>query len=315
MSFPKFPKFHKLTIEDKDTYLPYYSLLNEPCCDFCFDDMMMWLDFNDDLEVSDLNGNLVIRFTNTLDNDTLYYSLLGEFELQSTLDELFGYMKVHTQVSKLTYIPEQVGEAIQALRHPNFVVSEDTKNNDYVYNVRHLLNLEGKPYENLRRRINHFKRENDDIQVREFDLNSAEDHEVINSHIEKWASDEQTSHNDPDRLEVKIISKHLQLAKYLSVRAYGLYANGVLVNINVFNLPPHKGWVIFNHIKCDYTYGDVYGYSFYSLFLIAESLGIKYVNFEQDLDIEGLRRIKTFFRPEKLLRRYTVSLASGVKNQ
>lgn len=315
MSFPKFPKFHKLTIDDKDTYLPYYSLLNEPCCDFCFDDMMMWLDFNSDLEVSDLNDNLVIRFTNTLDKDALYYSLLGEFELQSTVNELFSYMQVHTKTPRLTYVPEQVGEAIRELNHPDFVVNEDTKNHDYIYNVKSLLNLEGKPYENLRRRINHFKRENDDIQVREFDLNDSRDRSIIESHIIEWATDEQVSHNDPNRLEIKIISKHLQLAKYLSVHAYGLYANGVLVNINIFNLPPHQDWIIFNHIKCDYTYGDVYGYAFYSLFLIADSLGIKRVNFEQDLDIEGLRRIKTFFRPEKLLRRYTVALTSDVRNQ
>jgi len=189
------------------------------------------------------------------------------------------------------------------LERQDITIEEDTNNSDYVYNVEDLINMHGKPYENFRRRINHFTRENKNIQTIEFDLSSSTDKEIIESNIIKWSA-KTSFRNDPESWELRVIKRHLELAGDLPVFAYGLLSDDKLININIFNMPPQKGWLIFNHIKCDYEYPDVYGYAFYNLFLIAQSKGIKWVNFEQDLGKEGLRRIKTFFRPERMLKRY-----------
>jgi hypothetical protein len=309
MSFPKFPSFRKFSINDKEDYIQHYSQLTEAYCDFSLDDLCIWLNYNDDLEVAELNNNLVLRFSNILDDNKQYYSLIGTHHLGATVKDLLELTPT------ISYIPQQLADHIQQLQIPHIKIQEDIDDREYIYRVNDLVQLQGKPYENLRRRINHFQKQNTNIQTRRFDLQNQDNRKVIVNTINRWSQGTTASHNDPQGLELNVIKKHLELADHLPVHAYGLYVENQLVNINMFNLPPHKDWLIFNHIKCDYTYKDIYGYAFHDLSRIAQSLGIKWINFEQDLGIEGLRRIKTFFRPYKLLHRYTVSLDPDAKYQ
>lgn len=309
MSFPKFPDFRKFSANDNEAYVRYYSQLDAPYSDFSIDDIYIWLNYHHDLEVSELHGNIIFRFTNIIDRDTFYYSLVGISNIENTIN---GLRQV---TQKLAYVPECTAKLIDKIRDPQIEIIEDVNNRDYVYNVDYLLALQGKPYENLRRRINHFKRSYPDTRVHQFNLEDTSDIRTIQTTIGNWSQRETTARNDPEGWEFNAITAHLNLATQLPVQAYGLYINDQLANINIFHLPPHKDWLIFNHIKCDYDYKDIYGYAFYSLFLVAQSQGIKWVNFEQDLGIEGLRRIKTFFRPAQYLQRYTVWLDSEAKYQ
>lgn len=309
MSFPKFPSFRQFSITDAKDYLNFYTQLDEAYCDLSLDDVCIWLNYNDDLEVSELNNNLILRFSNVLDDNQQYYSLVGIQNLEVTIKQLLEL------TSAISYIPEYTADIIRQLQVPRIVVKENVDDREYIYKVDSLLKLEGKPYENLRRRINHFQKQNTNIQTRKFNLQDPDEHKIIIHAINAWSKQDTTPRNDPEGWEFNVIKKHLALADHLPLHAYGLYVENRLVNINMFHLPPHKDWLIFNHIKCDYTYRDIYGYAFYDLARTAQSLGITWINFEQDLGIEGLRRIKTFFRPHKFLHRYTISSDSGARYQ
>lgn len=309
MSFPKFPHFLAFSLKDKEAYLKHFSSsLAEPYCDFSLNDVYVWLNYNDDLEACLLNNNIVFRFSNTLESNKTRYTILGTNNLKDTLEQLNAYFLARNIAAELVYLPEEVALTIKGLNIPTVWIKEDQKNHDYVYSVDELLSLQGKQYENLRRRIAHFRKDNTNIEIKEFDLSLPSARKLIASAVLGWSS-----RNDPENGEYPAIMRHLKLAETLPVFAYGLYSNDKLINVNIFHLPPHKGWLIFNHIKCDYTYRDVYGFAFYSLFLIAKSKNIKWVNFEQDLGLEGLKRIKTYFRPQKMLRRYTLSFTSGLE--
>jgi len=300
MSLPKFPDFQPFSLSHRQEYLNYFSTLENPYCDFSLNDLWIWVNYNNDLVLCELNGNLVLRFTNVFDDNKLYYTLLGRSELGSTLDILVRY-----GVTELTFLPEETVQSI--LRDTSYThtdISEDSDNGDYVYNVDDLVALQGKKYENLRTRINHFTQENNHIEVKELDVTQPSMKKLIKSSIKKWSH----AHNDPSNIEFSAIEKHLELASTTPVYAYGLFSNKKLVSIIVFHLPPHKGWLICNHIKCDYTYRDVYGYAFYRLATMAQIKGIKWINLEQDLGKPGLRQFKTLFRPAMFLRRYTITL-------
>ena len=309
MSFSKFPHFVAFSLNNKEAYLKHFiSSLREPYCDFSLYDVSIWLNYNNDLEVCILNDNIIFRFSNVLEDNKVRYTILGKNKLKDTLKKLSTYLFAAGEELKLVYIPEEIALTVKKLDIPGVQVEEDRKNNDYIYNVDSLVGLQGKQYENLRRRIAHFRKDNNDIQIKELDLTSRTVQKLVATTVLKWSS-----RNDPENGEYPAIQKHLKLAKELPVFAYGLYSNGVLININIFHLPPHKGWLIFNHIKCDYAFRDVYGFAFYSLFLMAQSKGIRWINFEQDLGLEGLRRIKTFFRPEKMLHRYTLAFTTELE--
>lgn len=315
MSFPNFPEFKKLTIDDKDAYLNYYSVLNEPYCDCIIDNLLIWLDFYDDLQASDLNGNLIIRFTNVLDNNLVYFSIIGITDLSSTIDQLFGYIKEQTGQAALSFVPEQIAEQIRQLNRSDLAIEADIENRDYVYNVDDLAKMQGKAYANLRARVNNFTKDNSDISLKKFDLTNPHEIETIRTHIRSWSVRKGFGYNDPDKWELRAIDKHLELADQLDLHAYGVRVGESLASIIVFNRPPQREWMDVNHLKCDYDYREVYGFSTHQLALLAQSLGVKWINFEQDLGLEGLRRLKMFFNPERFLNRYTISLESGERNQ
>lgn len=315
MSFSKFPEFQKLTLNDLDAYLPYFKQLDAPYCDFSTDDMYVWTDYNHDLEVSELNDNLILRYTSVLDGGAQYHCIVGISNLADTFHRLQKYFETHNIPAIVHYVPEHTAKLLKQEQGLPVRIVEDEDNRDYVYHVPTLLGLQGKPYENLRRRINRFKRMNQSIETRELSLTNPEDRQIALDAITRWSNQEKEWQNDPDGWELTVIKRHIELSGHLPVRAFGLYVDGTLANVNIVHFPPHSSWLIFNHIKCDYSYDDIYGFSFYSLFKIADSLGIEWVNFEQDLGLEGLRQIKHLFRPAKFLKRYTVSLESDARYQ
>lgn len=313
MSFTKFPRFQKITTADASTYRRYFSLLREPCSDLSLDNALVWLDYCNDLEVSDLRGNLVIRFTNIFEDKHHSYSLIGEFQLQLTLDELFDYLHSQTRTKKLSYVSEQIVNKIKLL--PHIAIDEDRDNRDYVYNVADLAGMQGKAYKNMRGRVNNFLSDNPDAQLILFNLKDEKVRKDIESRVTEWSKKEKFLKNDPERWELSAIHKHLELSPSLTTRAFGLYIHNKLACITIYHTPPQQEWLIANHIKYDYNIRGIYGYATYQLALIAKSNGIKWINFEQDLGKDGIRDSKMFFRPEKFLHRYTVSLEAGFKNQ
>jgi hypothetical protein len=305
MSFIKFPEFQKLSVADQSTYLHYYSKLDEPYSSFSFNNLLIWCNYYDDLEVSDLNGNLVIKFTNVLENDAVYYSLIGVLHLKQSLESLFDFLNKQSSQPKLSYIPAHVAEAIRQLHDTNIKIEEDIDNKDYVYAADNLASMRGRRYSNLRSRVNKF-RNNKNIHTRLFDCTNNNDKETIKSAILEWSKRESFARNDPQKWELSVIEKHLQLAEHLSTHAYGLYVESRLACVIIFNLPPHKGWLIADHIKYDYDYPGIFGYAFYELAHIAQSKGIEWINSEQDLGKEGIRLMKSLLRPAKFLRCYTI---------
>jgi len=316
MSFPNFPQFRRLSINDRVEYLQYYAMLNEPYSDFSVDDILIWLNFHDDLSVSDLNGNLVIQFTNVFDNNTVHFSLIGTKITRIVLDTLRNYLASLSSSPKLSFIPEPIAQIMREVNPPYLSIEEDIDNSDYVYKVNDFVAMEGRPYRNLRERVRNFKRDHQDIKIKALDLTQQSTKALVEQYVHEWSNkDSAFMRNDPEKWEETALRKHLQLANQLPMHAIGLYVQDHLVSIIIFNIPPQDGWIIVNHVKCNYSYNGIFGYASYTLALVAQQLGIQWINFEQDLGQEGLRRIKTFFRPYKFLRRYTVSFEPEAKYQ
>ncbi|HMI09188.1 MAG TPA: phosphatidylglycerol lysyltransferase domain-containing protein [Candidatus Saccharimonadales bacterium] len=314
MSFPKFPEFRKLTVKDKHAYLHYYSQLNEPYSDFSFDNLIIWLDYHNDLEASDLNNNLVIRFTNILDDDATCYSLVGSSNISTAADSLLDFLTTHTDCVKLSYVPEEIIDTIRQLNRVDIRIEEDIDNKDYVYNTTDLAGMQGKHYRNLRERVIKFA-SGKSIHTKLFNCTDPLDRAIIDSAILIWSKKNMAHSNDPAKVELNAINKHLDLAQHFDIRAYGIYVENELACITIVHAPPHKGWLIGNHLKYDTDYPGAFGFTVHHLAIVAQSEGIQWLNCEQDLGKDGLKFIKTILRPAKFLQRYTVWLESAVKDQ
>lgn len=310
MSFPNFPAFRKLTLADEKAYLAYYSQLKRPSSDLSFDNAMTWLNYNDDLEGCSLNGNLIIKFTDVLTNNTPCYSIVGLSKTRTTMERLFGFLTTQSTRPQLSYVPDELVDILKKLNLPGLVIQEEVSNNDYVYTAADLAEMRGKKYRNLRERVIKFS-SNKNINVQVLNCRDNTTKELIVSSITTWSAQEDVA----KQTELAIIKKYLNLADSLPLQALGLFVNTHLVCVTIFHSPPQEGWLIGEHLKYNPSFPGVYGYAVHQLALFARARGVKFLNCEQDLGIEGLRFIKTILRPSEFLRSYTVSFESGVKYQ
>src|ERR1700690_3760804 len=98
------------------------SLLSKfpPYSDFNFISMHSW-NIKEDMQVSELHGNLVVRFKD-YHSEKAFLSFIGEHYIDETLTTLLNYAPVNGLGAELQLVPEHV---ISQIRKPgNFVITE-----------------------------------------------------------------------------------------------------------------------------------------------------------------------------------------------
>jgi hypothetical protein len=208
----------------------------------------------------------------------------------------------------LCMVPEETVGLI-ARKH-GLHIKEERWNADYVIDVETAHALKGRRYGNLRRRMTVFESRYSKIERADLDLQDPHIGQMVRRSVEGWMSSTRSRQNDPGGWEARAIEKHLDLAGSLPIHGLGVFVGDRLVSVSIYHYPPHPGWVILNHIKCDYRYKGVFGYSFCQVIRQAYDAGKTWLNGEQDLDRPALRLTKSLLRPHQFLRRYSVSLSA-----
>ncbi|OGY35168.1 MAG: hypothetical protein A3E36_00640 [Candidatus Andersenbacteria bacterium RIFCSPHIGHO2_12_FULL_45_11b] len=76
---PKFPEFKPLEMTDREEIIGYTSKFL-PYSDFNFTSMWSW-DIDGKIMVSELNGNLVVNFSDYVTSEP-FYSLIGDNDIE-----------------------------------------------------------------------------------------------------------------------------------------------------------------------------------------------------------------------------------------
>ena len=121
---PQFPEFKRIELSHKEEVeaftknFPLYS-------DFNFISMWSW-DVKGDVRISQLNGNLVVRFNDYLTGEP-FYSFIGENKVNETALALIGVAKVLGVGTRLKLVSEEV---VKSLDTSTFLIKEDRDNFD-----------------------------------------------------------------------------------------------------------------------------------------------------------------------------------------
>lgn len=309
MHFPIFPEFRKISHRDYKEYAQYYSQL-EPYSDFSFNNLLIWLNINDDLEISRHGNNLILRFSNVFDDNKKCYTLLGCDGALETADELFDYLEDSGEKMRLSMVPESaLSNMLQRTKIPrNLLILADPASRDYIFNVGQAQAMEGGKYSKLRQYIHKFENEHaSSIEVRSLNLKDIHIQQLILNHLNSWLHDEYFGRNDPRQNELRSIKRYFQVIGSAPAEAIGIFIKGTLVSVGIYHFPPQKDWVIYNHIKCNHQYKYLFDYTYFCSLKLFAKQGKKFVNFEQDLGITGLRIHKERLRPQRFLYRYEIS--------
>ena len=175
---PKFPNFKKLELSDREDFEKFVSKF-PPYSAFNFTYLWAW-----DLgEVSELNGNLVIRFATDFKTMEPFLSFLGTNKYEDTVRTLLSFAKNSKIFPKLQFITK---ESIKYLQATNLKIEEDRDNFDYLFSPSELAELQGNQFKELRRLARIFSEKYPEAVFQLRDLSDLSIQKQIHLTLRKW---------------------------------------------------------------------------------------------------------------------------------
>lgn len=298
---PEFPNFKKIELSDRADVEKITSQF-PPYSDFNFVSMYSW-NTKEDMEISEHNGNLIVKFAD-YSNNQLFYSLLGKNSIAQTTKLLIEYTRKNNMEPVIKLVPDVVANEV----HPHFSIKEDRDNFDYIYHIPDLHKSSGKEYEDYRNLLNRFhKKHAHKVDVKYLPIQSAK--KDILELDEVWKNNKKESGNNYNDDQFKRESdaiKRIFDFEHQELFATCLFVDGKLVGYSINEALPGE-YAICHFAKADTSFSGIYQFLMKKNCEKLLDLNRVHYNYEQDLGMPNLRSAKNSFKPKTFLAKYFVS--------
>lgn len=298
---PQFPEFKQLALSDK-TDVEAVTHKFPPYSDFEFASLYAW-DVQEQTKISQDHGNLIIRFTDYITGD-FFYTFIGDNDVNNTAEKLLELSKTEGREVKLKLVPEETAKLIDTQK---FSVSEDRDNFDYLIPIALLKNYDTAATYSRRKSVRKFLEDFSEHTLSPLDLQNQQVVERIQNVII------QSNKEHPERglnNELLAITRLLKDAGTFHYITLGVFLDDVLVAFVICDIA-QKNIVMGHFIKALRSVSaHLYSFLLNRMGHMLDTKGCTYLNFEQDLGLEGLRKWKTSFGSTEHLKKYIVTLAN-----
>ena len=208
--------------------------------------------------------------------------------------------------SAFTRVPEMLANLWRDKVAQDIQIEEERGNWDYLYRVADLIELKGKRYHKKKNLVNQFNRKYDFTYL-PFGAEMVEQAMAMQT---DWCTWRDCESSDILSAENRAIFKILKEWKQLA----GLFGGAVMVEDTMVAYtvaePLTHDMLLIHFEKGDTQYKGVYQ-AINQLFLANSAAHYTFVNREQDLNDEGLRKAKLSYHPEDYIRKHRVTLTGS----
>lgn len=259
------------------------------CCDYTVGNILAWCEQYNTL-ITEIEGCLVAK----VDGNNLFGFPQGR-SFEKTLEIIFN----NFEAPSFYGLTKKECEFLDVKYNGMFNFYESRKSFDYVYRTEDLATLKGKKYHSKRNHISYFEK---NFNWKYEEITPASLGECIKFN-EEWFN--RNEEKDPYGIEIERKALHFAFENYELLKFKGgllkvdgdivAFTFGEMLNDNTFNT---------HFEKAD---ADVRGaYPMINMLFARESLKeFEYINREDDVGSEGLRKAKMSYHPEFLVEKYT----------
>lgn len=284
-------KFKKITLDDAELLNDFLRHTDELTCELSFANLLVWQPlYNNCYCIED--GILYLK---SYDEDIVTYSLpFGDIQkgMNSIIDHCGNpYPDIWAQEGPRF-------QQFKALYGKYYDIFESRNEFDYIYNSADLINLSGKKYHSKRNHISAFSKQFD----WHYEDITADNIDKVKKCAAIWYGQSADRMDDELKNEMQGVSLMLDNMTALDIKGGAIVINGEVVaftlgspiNQNIYNIHVEKA---IRGYETSYT---VINREFASRY----AKDYKYINREDDLGIEGLRKSKLSYHPEIILPKY-----------
>lgn len=294
--------FKSFDLEDRDLINAYLQKQNYRASDLCFTNLYCWgKKFDTQFAVRD--GWLFIRFKDNKGRSS-YLKPIGEGNLKDAIATIMEDHRPFNSVFQIRGITQDMMEEIEQVMPGLFDFSLNRSVSDYIYTTEKLIHLKGKKLQSKRNHINRFQRENE-WKYKSLTGNPELVKECKRM-LDKWM-EVNMEEKDPSLVyDDFATTQMLNHFEYFNLRGGLICVNNEIVAFTIGE--PLTDDTIVVHVEK--AFADIHGaYTIINQqFVEHETSGYTYVNREEDMGIENLRKAKLSYQPDILLEKYNARL-------
>lgn len=292
----EFPDFRPLRLGDR-TSVQALTRRFQPYSDFNFTSLYSW-DTNETVLVSVLNGNLAVRFIDYTTQEP-FYSFLGDQAVDDTAQRLLALAKAEGIVAELRLVPEVTAWRLS----PGLLqLSEDESNCDYILGIEKMKTFQGNKLGPKRNFVNRFQKSYEAATVR-VDLGDVGIQTRFLDLYHRWLIQKGAAAENPEN-ELLALHRVMFAARHLpDLFVVATFIGDDLAGFSINELAG-SGYGMIHFEKADSGYTGIYAQLMQQMAGLMELRGCRYINYEQDLGIPGLRKGKSSYIPSHYLKKY-----------
>lgn len=290
--------FKPLTLDDKDFFDTYLKPYNFLTCEYSFTNLFIWRKALD-IQYAIYKNAVIIKKKDFSDN---YHFMQPIGYNKENLKEIVDLLIDYKNNNSINYLFKDCEtpfiEDLKAIYGEKFNYEEDRNNFDYIYESSKLISLSGKKLHSKKNHYNHFVK---NYNYRIAPINEENIDDCMKAAC-KWCYK-----NDCRgylRYELKSIQELLLNNHKLDFVGMAVYVDNV-VSAFTIGEKMNDNMAIIHIEKADTDINGLYAFT-NKTFVETYFKDIPYINREQDLGIEGLRKAKLSYHPFKLEPKYSV---------
>ena len=298
--------FRDITIQDKDTITAYTMNSCRRNCDLSFSNLCSWR-FLYHTKFAIINNFLVFKFW--AGDELAYMMPVGEGNLEEVLNELIEDARQEGEPFCMLGVCSCMREDLEAIMPGQFGFTVDRDYADYIYLRSDLATLKGKKFQSKRNHINKFRNTYPDYKYSPITKDRIQECLELEA---KWCKANDCDQQEGTGNERRALIYALNHFEELGLTGGILHVNGQIVAFT-FGMPINKETFGVHVEKADTNIDGAYAMINYEFANHIPEQYI-YINREEDLGIEGLRKAKLSYQPVTILEKYMACLKEQPQN-
>ena len=296
--------FKDISMESRELLNPYFDLVDYEACEYCFNTLYMWQHlYKTGYYIGDGFAVIVAEYEG---NTFSILPLAKKEDMPRVIEFVVDYFEKEQKKIYFRGITKEVVEFLKENYPGKFNYTEERDLFDYVYDGESMRELKGRKNVKKRNHINYFLKEYEGRF--EYRLLDEKDFDACLELVKEWTSNKEENGKVDEEMEEELIGIK-KLFKNYSILKDKLKIAGIFIDgkLEAFTMGEYinPDMALIHIEKANPNIRGLYPF-INQQFLVHEFSDVEFVNREEDLGIEGLRKAKLSYHPVRFVEKYTV---------
>lgn len=294
------PEFLPIRLEQRAQFDALIRARDSRSADYSFNNLYLWQQTYA-VTAAVIEGCLVLRYE--FDGAPKFSFPIGDGDTEAALDAVFSHCRNEGIQPRICGLTADMVDELAAMHPDSFTLVHDRDYDDYLYTAEKLANLSGKKLHGKRNHINKFVQEHADWSFEPISAdNMAECRTMDDEWLQLNAAERHANYDD----EARALDMMFTHYEEMGLEGGLLRAEGKVIAFTVGEQLSSDTWnthfeKAFSHIQGAYPMIN----REYARYIAEKHPHIVYINREDDMGMENLRKAKESYYPDLMVEKFT----------